>query len=184
MKYKSKLSKLNYFIPTSNSIGNEKPKVKDSIHADTAEKTFDYGTYYYDKFSIYLLDQKQCKGITSSNEGISLNVENIVFDREELYFIIKIENNSTLDYDLNFLNLSIETRQKGKRKPLQRLTQDPVFRFNLPTKIRENETVRFVYVLSKFSLSNDRRVIFELNEKDGERNIGLKISHRFINNPN
>ena len=42
--------------------------------------------------------------------------ENIVFDKDELYFVIEIENNSTLDYDLNFLNLSIETRQKGKRK--------------------------------------------------------------------
>ena len=89
-----------------------------------------------------------------------------------------------MDYDLNFLNLSIETRQKGKRKSLQRLYQEPIFIQDLPSKIGESQTVKFVYVMHKFSLSNDRRVILELNEKDGERNIELKISHRFINNPN
>ena len=68
-------------------------------------------------------------------KGIVLSVENIVFDKEELYFVIQIENNSTLDYDLNFLNLSIETRQKGKRKSLQRLYQEPMYKHNLPSKI-------------------------------------------------
>ncbi|MBJ7881937.1 DUF4138 domain-containing protein [Gelidibacter salicanalis] len=183
--YKAKLSKLNYFIPISSSIGNEKPKVKDSIPVKTFENSVDYGTYYYEKFCRYLLDRKQRIGrIKNQTEDIVLSVETIVFDKEELYFVIQIENNSTLDYDLNFLNLLIETRQKGKRKSLQRLNQEPVFKENQPTKIRENETVRFVYVMSKFSLSNDRRAILELNEKDGERNIELKISHRYINNPN
>ena len=93
-------------------------------------------------------------------------MENIVFDKEELYFVIQIENKSTLDYDLNFLNLSIETRQKGKKKSLQRLYQEPIYKHNLPSKIAENKTIRFVYVLPKFSLSNDRRAILELNEKE------------------
>nr|WP_317207860.1 DUF4138 domain-containing protein [Joostella atrarenae] len=106
------------------------------------------------------------------------------FDNEELYFVFQIRNNSTLNYDLNFLNLSIETRQKGKRKSLQRLYQEPIYKHHLPSKIKVNETTRFIYVMSKFSLSNDRRVIIKLNEKSGERNIEMKVSHKHINNPN
>jgi len=185
VSYRTKLSKLNYFIPISNSIGNEKPKAKNLIQAETSEKRVDYRKYYYEKFCSYLLDRKQRIGkIKKRNEDLILSVENIVFDRDELYFVIQIENNSTLDYDLNFFNLMIETREKGKRKSLQRLYQDPIYIQNLPTRIGENEMVRFVYVLSKFSLSSDRRLILELNEKDGERNIELKISHKYINNPN
>ena len=185
VRYKAQLSRLNYFIPLSSSIGNEKPLVTDSIQTVTSEESIDNRTYYYQKFCSYLLDRNQHIGrIKKRNEGIVLSVENIVFDKEELYFVIQIENNSTLDYNLNFLNLSIETRQKGKRKSLQRLYQEPMYKHNLPSKISENETVRFVYVLPKFSLSDDRRAILELNEKDGERNIKLKISHRHINNPN
>ena len=185
VRYKKQLSKLNYFIPLSNSIGNEKPIVIDSIQVDTSEKSIDNRTYYYQKFCSYLLDRNQRIGrIKKRNEGIVLSVENIVFDKEELYFVIQIENNSTLDYDLNFLNLSIETRQKGKKKSLQSLYQEPIYKHNLPSKIAEGKMIQFVYVLPKFSLSNDRRAILKLNEKDGERNIELKISHRYINNPN
>lgn len=185
VRYKKQLSKLNYFIPLSNSIGNEKPIATDSIQAETSEKSIDNRTYYYQKFCSYLLNRNQRIGrIKERKESIVLSVENIVFDKEELYFVIQIENNSTLDYDLNFLNLSIETRQKGKKKSLQRLYQEPIYARRLPSKIVEGEMVRFVYVLPKFSLSNDRRAILELNEKDGERNIELTISHRYINNPN
>ena len=185
VRYKKQLSKLNYFIPLSNSIGNEKPIAKDSVLVESSEKLVDNSTYYYQKFCSYLLNRKQRIGrIKKRNEGIILTVENIAFDKDELYFVIEIENNSTLDYDLNFLNLSIETRQKGKRKSLQRLYKEPIYKHNLPSKIKENETARFVYVLPKFSLSDDRRAILELNEKDGERNIEMKLSHRYINNPN
>jgi len=185
VRYRKQLSKLNYFIPLSNSIGNEKPMVNDSILAEPFEEIIDNRIYYYQKFCSYLLERKQhiCQ-IKKRNQGIILSIENIVFDTEQLYFVIRIENKSTLDYDLNFLNLSIETRQKGKKKSLQRLYQEPIYKHHLPSKIAENETVRFVYVLSKFSLSNDSRAILELNEKNGERNIELKLSHKYINNPN
>ena len=89
-----------------------------------------------------------------------------------------------MDYDLNFLDFSVQTRQKGKKKSLQSLYQKPLFTYNQPTKIAENETARLVYVMPKFSLSDDRRVILELNEKNGERNLKLKVSHKYINNPN
>jgi hypothetical protein len=185
VKYKAQLSKLNYFIPLASSIGNEKPKVKDSIQTETSEKSIEHDTYYYQKFCSYLLDLKQHFGyFTKRHSRMILSLENIVFDKEALYFVIQIRNNSTLDYDLNFLKLSIETRQKGKKKSLQRLYQEPIFKHHLPSKIAANETVRLVYAMQKFSLSNDRRVILELNEKDGERNIELKVSHKYINNPN
>ncbi len=185
LQYKAQLSKLNYFIPRTSSIGNERQFVNDSIPSESSTYSIGDKMHYYQKFCKYLLDRKQRIGrIKKRNEGIVLSVENIVFDKEELYFVIQIENKSSLDYDLNFLNLSIETRQKGKRKSLQRLYQEPFYKHNIPSKIAEGKIIRFVYVLPKFSLSNDRRAILELNEKDGERNIQLKISHRFINNPN
>ena len=185
VSYKKQLSKLNYFIPLSSSIGNEKPIIPDSIQVVSTEENIDNRTYYYQKFCSYLLNSNQRVGrIKKRTQGIVLTIENIVFDKEELYFVMRIENNSSMDYDLNFLNLSIETRQKGKRKSLQRLYQEPIYKHLLPSKIVEGKMVRLVYVMPKFSLSNERRVILELNEKGGERNIELKISHRYINNPN
>lgn len=185
VRYKKHLEKLNYFIPKSSSIGNEKPIVIDSTGIVAPKEQIENSIYYYQKFCSYLLDRKQRIGwIKERDENIVLKIENIVFDKEELYFVIQIENKSTLDYDLNFLDFSVQTRQKGKKKSLQSLYQKPLFTYNQPTKIAENETARLVYVMPKFSLSDDRRVILELNEKNGERNLKLKVSHKYINNPN
>ncbi|MCK0114894.1 DUF4138 domain-containing protein [Gelidibacter sp. F63206] len=185
VRYKSELSKLNYFIPMSSSIGNEKPVTKDSIPATSQEINKENKEYYRQELSSHLLERKPRRGKTKKRrQNIVLGVEDIVYNRNELYFVIKIDNKSTLDYDLNFLTLSIETRHKGKRKSVQRLHKEAVFTKNLPSKIVKGESARLVYVLPKFSLSSDRRAILELNEKDGERNIELKISHRYLNNPN
>ncbi|TXD84492.1 DUF4138 domain-containing protein [Subsaximicrobium wynnwilliamsii] len=185
VKYKKHLSKLNYFVSKASSIGNERPFVNDSTVVKKIEDSVDNKTFYYTKFSSYLLDKRQrIATIQKRNEGIVLSIKNIVFDKEELYFVIEIENKSTLDYDLNFLNLSVETRQKGKKKSLQKLFEEPIFKYKLPQKITEGEVVRLVYVLPKFSISNDRRLVVELNEKNGERDLKLKVSHKYINNPN
>lgn len=183
--YREQLKKLNYFISRKNSIGNEKPALIEIEGQLKSSRDIDNKTYYYQKFSSYLLARKQRIGrLRERSDGIVLSIDNIVFDKEELYFVIRIENNSTLDYDLNFLNFSIETRQKGKKKSLQSLHLEPLFVHHQPTKIAEGETSRMVYVMPKFSLSDDRRVALELNEGNGERNIKLKVSHNVINNPN
>ena len=185
VRYRKQLSKLNYFVSQSSSIGNEKPIIIDTTEVTEVENLVDNSTFYYTKFSSYLLERKQRIGtIQKRNESIVLSVENIVFDKEELYFVIQIENKSSLDYDLNFLNLSLETRQKGKRKSLQKLFQKPIFKHNVPSRIAEGEVVKLVYVMPKFSISNDRRLVVELNEKNGERDLKLKVSHKYINNPN
>ena len=182
LRYKTQLSKLNYFIPQSNSIGNEKTKLILPILPEEEQQLNNVN--YYLRACRYLLNNKQpIRTLQKRNYGVVLSVTNIVFDKEELYFVIQIDNKTALDYDLNFLNLSIETRQKGKRKSLQRVNQEPLYKHNMPSKIGEHKTARFVYVLPKFSVSNDRRVILQLNEDDGERNIELIISHRFINSP-
>ena len=184
VSYKEELSKLNYFIPLTTAIGNEKP-IEDLLTTTKAEESRFNKSHYYERFCSYLLKRKQRIGrLKKRNDGSVLSVENIVFEKEELYFVIQIENRSSVDYDVNFLNLSIDTRKKGKKKSLQSLYQEPHFKYKLPTKINEKKTVRLVYVIPKFSISNERSVILELNENNGERNVRLKISNDYINNPN
>tara|TARA_R110002073_G_scaffold247619_4_gene410524 strand:- start:2129 stop:2965 length:837 start_codon:yes stop_codon:yes gene_type:complete len=185
IRYKKVLEKLNYFIPDSTSIGNEKPFIGAADDENKHIDSFDFKTNYYERFCSYLVKRRQRIGkLKKRQDGVILNIENIVFDKEELYFVINIENKSSLDYDLNFLNLTIQTRKKGKKKSLQSVYLEPVFTYNLPSKIKENQTVKLVYVVPKFSISDERMVVLELNEKNGERNIKLKLSDNTINNPN
>jgi hypothetical protein len=185
LSYKEQLEKLNYFVPQTESIGFEQPKFTERSDSTKVANLFTDKTFYYERFCSYLLTRKQRIGsIQKRKNGIVLSLENIVFDKEELYFVIKIENKSSLDYDLNFLDISTQTRKQGRKKSLQRISQLPNFKYDVPTKVAEKEIKRMVYVLPKFSLSNDKMVVLELNEKSGERNLKLKVSNSYINNPN
>lgn len=185
VSYKEHLEKLNYFIPQSQSIGFEQPKFTEKSDSTNVANLFTDKTFYYERFCSFLLARKQHIGnIQKRKNGIVLSLENIVFDKEELYFIIKIENKSTLDYDLNFLDISVQTRKQGKKKSIQRISKLPNFKYDVPTNVAKKEIKRMVYVLPKFSLGNDKMVILELNEKNGERNLKLKVSNKYINNPN
>lgn len=117
--YKAELPKLNYFIPISSSIGNEKPIPRDFIPATSKEINNEDKVYYHQELSSHLLKRKPRRGKTKKRrQNIVLGVEAILYNQNEFYFVIKIDNKSTLDYDINFLKLSIATKQKGKRKSL------------------------------------------------------------------
>lgn len=185
VKYKEHLNQLNYFISKSDSIGSEKPVIIDKPKILTPGEVVWKTNYNYEKFCSYLVERKQnIRRLKKRNQGIVLSVENVVFDKDELYFVIQIENKSSLDYDLNFLNFGIETRSKGKRKSSQTIYNEPILKYGMPSRIKENEFGKLVYVLPKFSLGDDRRVILELNEKNGGRNIKLNVPHKYVNNPN
>lgn len=185
VRYSPTLEKLNYFIPVSTSIGNEKPMEYHLDKTIQSVPSVDPKARYYERFCSYLVKRRQRIGkLRKRHNGIVLRVENIVFDREELYFVMAIENRSSLDYDVNFLNLSIETRKKGRKKSLQRLDVAPLYIYGAPSKIKEGQKAKVVYAVPKFSISDERLVLLELNERNGERNLKLKISHRTINNPN
>ncbi|MCM4158447.1 DUF4138 domain-containing protein [Antarcticibacterium flavum] len=185
VKYKEQLNQLNYFISATTKIGIEKPDSNSGLEIREEKIEKNDKIFYYNKFCSYLAESKQhIGGLKKRKQDIILSVENIVFDKEELYFVIQIENKSSLDYDLNFLKFGIETRPKGKKKSSQTIYQEPVFKYNLPTRIKENGTEKLVYVFPKFSLGDDHRVILEVNERNGGRNVRLKVPHKFVNNPN
>jgi len=193
IRYSDQLEKLNYFIPGSKSIGNEIPEISEktsgtnqnSAGISKIENRLAGTETYYQNFSSRLLKSNhRVSRIKKRNNGITLRLENIVFDREELYFVIEIKNASPIDYELNFLNLSVETRKNGRKKSIQKLVLEPVFKYNLPGIIPVGKTARFVYVLPKFSIAGDKVVVIDLKELNGERDLKLKIKHRFINHPN
>lgn len=184
IKYKKQLSRLNYFITESESIGHLKSKELLSSEHTEPKKDSSTKEKHFEEYAAFLLSKKQRKSwLKEKNLGMVLSIEDIVFNASELYFVIQISNESSLDFDLNFLNLSIQTRQRGKRTSVQKLLEQPILQYNVPGLIKADDTKRFVYVFSKFSMSKDQKAILELNEKNGARNVALQISHRSINNP-
>ena len=192
VKYSQELEKLNYFIAETGKIGNEIPELSEKLIEDQAlfsdakaeKELADKETYYQD-FSSHLLRSKQRIGkLRKRKDGVELKVQNIVFHNSELYFVLEINNNSPIDYEPAFLNISVETRKQGRKKSIQKLSVSPVYKYLVPEIIPQKKSSRFVYVLPKFSIAEDKIVVIDLKEQQGERDIKLKINKRFINKPN
>lgn len=192
VKYSEKLEKLNYFMTESGKIGDEDPRASgkykkgDTLISDTTtEEVLADKEIYYKNFSSYLLQSKQRLGnLKKSQDGVQLKVENIVFHDSRLYFVMEINNGSPIDYEPAFLNIWVETRKKLKKKSIQKLPMEAVYKYRVPEIIPQGKSNRFVYVLPKFSIAEDKVVVIDLKEEHGERDIRLKIKKRFINNPN
>lgn len=192
VKYSEELEKLNYFIAETGKIGNEIPELSEKLIEDQAlfsdskaeKEVADKETYYQD-FSSHLLRSKQRIGkLRKRKDGLELKVQNIVFHNSELYLVLEINNNSSIDYEPAFLNVSVETRKQGRKKSIQKLPVSTVYKHLVPEIIPQKKTSRFVYVLPKFSIAEDKIVVIDLKEQQGERDLKLKIKKRFINNPN
>lgn len=192
VKFSEELKKLNYFIADSTKIGYEfsriskENRVGEKVISDlpTEKKLEDKNNQYRD-FSANLLSSEQSIGKHRKRKnGIELNLENIVFNDSELYFVFEIINNSSIDYEPAYLDISVETRKQGRKKSIQKLPVYPIYKHLVPEIIPQNKASRFVYVVPKFSIAEDKIVLVDLKEQQGERDIKLKIKKRFINNPN
>ena len=111
VKYSEKLEKLNYFIAESGRIGDEnsyssqKYKRGDTLISDSkAEEVLAENETYYQNFCSYLLQSNQrIDKLKKRKNGMQLQVENMVFHESKLYYVLKIENASPIDYEPAFL---------------------------------------------------------------------------------
>ena len=111
-------------------------------------------------------------------------MKNLTYINNELYFTISLQNVSTLDYDINYLNFYITSRNKKRNTTTQTIPYKYQYVHNLPSKIRASETIDVVFVYQKFSINENKILLIEMTEDNGEREVKLEIPNTFINNPN
>lgn len=212
IKYTKNLKQYTYFITKEDTIGNENQYKKEeekkkilkqpleSISENSEYQTTFYNNqlpdtarllYHRDRMKFY---KKFCDNLTSKKEGhikhkkksfenVTLHLKDIIYGYNELFFYLEIENNSGVDYDVNFLTISTTNANKRRRKSSQTILKKPIYVYKLYNRVKRKTVDRLVYVLPKFSINNQKKVLIELNELHGERNITLKVPRRMINNP-
>ncbi len=212
VKYAKTLAQYNYFIKREDAIGNENQygKKEEAIAAKKdMQQQFDNGKYqtvfynnrvpdtsrllyHTDRMLFY---KKFCNNLTSKKVGhikhkrksidkVTLHLKDIIYGYNELFFYLEVENNSGTDYDVNFLHISTANANKRRRKSSQTLLLKPIYVYKLYDRIKRKSVDRIVFVLPKFSINKQKKVLIELNELHGERNITLKVPRRLVNNPN
>ena len=175
LKYNKELKILNRFIKEQESIGTEKPIAKNISKIELIEENYENRITFFEKFSHFLLN-RNFKSLASKNEnGIILRLKAMVYQHSEVYLVMEIENKSGIDFEVNYLNVSISSSNKKRKSSYQDLNQKPVYKYSFPSIVKNSESKRFVYVLQKFVLGNNEKLHLELNELNGSRKISTKL---------
>jgi hypothetical protein len=173
LKYNKELKTLNRFIREQESIGTEKPIAKNIGKIPIIEGDYENRVTFFEKFSHYLLN-RNFKTLTSKNEnGIILKLKEIVYQHTETYLVMEIQNKSAIDFEVNYLDVSISNSNKKRKSSYQGLTQTPVFTYNFPSIIKSSETKHFIYVMPKFVLGKNEKLQLNLRELKGHRQVTI-----------
>jgi hypothetical protein len=214
IRYKKDIDKINYFINDSLAIGNESgnvykespvkklnqrvekiitPKISDvsiseAVTVNSYEKDEEESkdaTKLYEKICLGEIDKPIFYNrIYGTKDKITVKLKNIRYLKNELYLTVILKNESTLDYDINYLNFYITSRNKKKNTASQTIPYKSKYIHNLPTKIKAGQNIEVVYVYQKFSINENKILLIEMTEDNGERIVKLEIPNTFINNPN
>lgn len=122
--------------------------------------------------------------IYGSKNKVTVRLKNISYIDNELYFTLILDNDSTLDYDINYLNFYIISRNKNRNTVSQTIPYEALYIHNNPTKIIAKDKAEVVFVFKKFTINENKILLVELTEDNGERTVKLEIPNTFINNPN
>ena len=174
LKYSEHLSKLNYFIQEEESIGNEKPKIIDSLIVKDTLMDINDKTIYYNKFSEYLLKSKLCPIETKINKGVILRLLKVTYNKDDAYLVIEIKNHSGIDFEIDYLNVSRVQGNKNRKASYQSLEQEVIYKHDMPKTVGNNNAKRLVYVLPKFVLGENEKLQIELSELKGSRKLVLR----------
>ncbi|MCB0743327.1 MAG: DUF4138 domain-containing protein [Ignavibacteriae bacterium] len=173
LKYADELPKLNYFIPNEESIGNEKP-IKSIIdfEEDSSEihKKHDSG---YEKFCNYLLNSKFDRHATSRKKGVKLQLQKVTYQGSEVYLVLEVQNKSHIDFEIDYLSISVVNGNIKRKSSFQANPIDPLFKYKMPNVIKKGLQHRFVVVLPKFVLGGNEKLEVRLKEFRGNRYLKL-----------
>lgn len=99
-----------------------------------------------------------------------------------IFYHFRISNTSNINYDVDFLRFYIKDKEKVKRTASQEVNIEPIYTFGKALSIEGKSFEDVVYALEKFTIPDAKRLVIEMYEKNGGRNLNLSIKNKTIVN--
>lgn len=111
---------------------------------------------------------------------MKLQLNGIYINQDVMYFPLRLQNKSNVSYDADNINFTIRDKQKPKRTATQELSLTPVFTYNPFSTVEADSSATCVIALPKFTLANSKYLSIQILEKNGGRNLFLKVHNNKI----
>jgi conjugative transposon TraN protein len=120
------------------------------------------------------------RGIADRSWGVISKVKGIYVKDDIIYYQLQIINKSPIDYDLDFLHFYLSDKKKVKRTAFQENQILPVITAGNTKCIKANSNSIIVVGIKKFTIPNGRQFVIDIHEKDGGRNLIMKVGNKKI----
>lgn len=116
----------------------------------------------------------------SSYKNIKVILNGIYVNNNKMYVLMRIDNNSNINYDVNAFKFYI-TNSKGIATSEQTIDVN-ILNVTPDLKMLPKGKNKIVFMFDKFSVGDDKQLLFELTEKNGDRNLSFPILASLIDN--
>ncbi len=123
---------------------------------------------------------KNIKGVKDKKFGIKIQLDGLYITDEVMYYRFNLQNQSNINYGVEQLRFFIRDQKKSKRNAVQELEVKPLYIHGDTTVIKGQSEHVFVFAVSKFTIPDKKYLAIQLMEKNGGRNLQLKIGNRKI----
>jgi len=125
-------------------------------------------------------NSKTISGIKDSKWDMSTRVTGIYIKANVVYYQLRLDNESPIDYDIEVLRFYICDKKKGKRTAVQEIELKPLYVAGNTSQVKANGFSTIVVALDKFTIPDAKYLGVQVMEKSGGRHLLMKIGNRKI----
>lgn len=127
--------------------------------------------------SVYKENKRRVRHIGSKRFGIRYLLKGIYTHNDLLYFHTEIKNLSNVPFDVDYITFKIVDRQVAKRTAIQEQVLQPVRAQNYVVRVAGRTSERTVFSFPKFTIPDDKKLVVEMNEKEGGRHQSFTVKN-------
>ena len=118
--------------------------------------------------SIHKENKRTVKHIGSKRFGIQYILKGVYVHNDLLYLHTGINNSSNVPFDVDYISFKVVDKEVAKRTAIQEQVLFPVRAFNYAVRVAGKQAERTVFCLPKFTIPDDKQLVVEVCEKNGE----------------
>ena len=124
---------------------------------------------------IYRQNRMDVKGIRTKKYGIGVEVLGIYVHNDVIYIHTMISNETNISFEVDARQFIVADRKLAKRTAQQQTPLEILRVCNDPTVVRGHQRQRTVFALQKFTIPDDKVLLWEIIEKNGARHQTVEI---------
>ena len=130
--------------------------------------------------NMILDNERTVKKIKDKKYNLQAGVRGIYIKDNIIYYQLYINNEATIDYDVELLRFFIKDKKRSKRTAVQEVEQKPVYTTGNHNKVKGNSSTIFLMALEKFTIPDKKYLAIQITEKNGGRHFLLRITNKNI----